>query len=154
MMGIVVEIVVAVQREDRDEALRLLREGMAFMQEMANDLSEAPKMLGFFLSMIERDEYTLPPNLVQAVDDIRSVQPFENGVTAGDAAESVLQHIGKPSKAKEIVESVLSRGYNSKAGRPDIVIGNALRTDDRFVKLGRGVFGLNEWAQQKKEGES
>ncbi|GAP63311.1 hypothetical protein ARMA_1734 [Ardenticatena maritima] len=83
-----------------------------------------------------------------------------------DAAYVVLRDAGQPLHYREITQRALERGLIAPAGlTPDATMGSRLYTDtkqsgSRFVRAGRGVFGLAEWeptgleaaiAQQEKK---
>lgn len=62
----------------------------------------------------------------------------------GDKAYAVLRRGGKPAHFREIAQKISEAGFDAKQANPQTVH-NELIKDDRFVLVGRGLYGLKEW---------
>ncbi|MEK7556564.1 MAG: HTH domain-containing protein [Patescibacteria group bacterium] len=62
----------------------------------------------------------------------------------GDKAYAVLRRHGKPAHFREIASMISEAKFDTKAANPQTVH-NELIKDDRFVLVGRGLYGLKEW---------
>lgn len=62
----------------------------------------------------------------------------------GDKAYAVLRRGGKPTHFREIARLISEAEFDSKQANPQTVH-NELIKDERFVLVGRGLYGLKEW---------
>lgn len=62
----------------------------------------------------------------------------------GDKAYAVLRRHGQPMHFREIARMISEAGFDSKGANPQTVH-NELIKDKRFVLVGRGLYGLQEW---------
>ncbi|OGE83187.1 MAG: hypothetical protein A2846_03470 [Candidatus Doudnabacteria bacterium RIFCSPHIGHO2_01_FULL_49_9] len=62
----------------------------------------------------------------------------------GDKAFLVLAHLGKPEHYSKITDLINKQGFGSRIAHSESVH-NELIKDDRFVLVGRGIYGLEEW---------
>lgn len=80
--------------------------------------------------------------------------------TAFEAAEIALKQLGKPSSAREITNYILQHKLWKTSGKtPDATIGARIYEDLKseksiFLLVGRGIFALKEWGEQKLEENS
>lgn len=62
----------------------------------------------------------------------------------GDKAYAVLRRQSKPAHFREITDMINEAGFDQKRANPQTVH-NELIKDERFVLVGRGLYGLTEW---------
>lgn len=70
--------------------------------------------------------------------------PETNPRGVGDKAYAVLRRHGKPEHFTRITEMINEAQFDHKKANPQTVH-NELIKDDRFVLVGRGLYGLTEW---------
>lgn len=70
--------------------------------------------------------------------------PETNPRGVGDKAYAVLRRHGQPEHFTRIAELINEASFDSKRANPQTVH-NELIKDDRFVLVGRGLYGLKEW---------
>jgi len=135
-----------------DEALALLRARSAVLRDVTRHFQEGIRALGSLLQVLQEGEVVLSDTTKYIRTYDAATAQFGAGITAGDAAESVLRSTGEVMRAIDIVDRVLRLGHSTDALRPYAVISNALRADSRFVKVARGVYGLATWDDERKGG--
>ena len=139
--------------DDRpDEALALLRARSAVLRDITHHFQKGIRALDSLLQVMQEGEVVLSDIVKHIQDYDAATAQFGAGITAADAAESVLRSTGEAMRARNIVHEVLRFGYSTDATRPYAVISNALRSDSRFVKVARGVYGLATWDDERKGG--
>lgn len=136
-----------------DEALALLRARSAVLRDVTRHFQEGIRALGSLLQVLQEGEIVLSDKAEYIKDYDAATAQFSAGITAADAAESVLRSTGEAMRARDIVNEVLCLGYSTDATRPYAVISNALRFDARFVKVARGVYGLATWDDERGRGK-
>lgn len=62
----------------------------------------------------------------------------------GDKAYAVLRRHGQPTHFREIAQMISRAQFDSRPANPQTVH-NELIKDDRFVLVGRGLYGLRQW---------
>lgn len=62
----------------------------------------------------------------------------------GDKAYAVLRRGSQPAHFREIAQKISEAGFDAKQANPQTVH-NELIKDNRFVLVGRGLYGLKEW---------
>ncbi len=135
-----------------DEALALLRARSAVLRDVTRHFQKGIRALGSLIEVLQDGEVVLSDKAKYIKNYDASTAQLDAGITAADAAESVLRNTGEPMGATDIVDGVLRLGHSTDALRPYAVISNALRADSRFVKVARGVYGLTTWDDEQKEG--
>jgi hypothetical protein len=60
----------------------------------------------------------------------------------------VLKHSGKPMHFTEIADKINNMGFDSKKANP-ATIHNELILDEKYVLVGRGIYGLREWGYKE-----
>ncbi len=135
-----------------DEALALLRARSAVLRDITHHFQKGIRALGSLLDVLQDGEVVLSDTAKYIRNYDAATAQLDAGITAADAAESVLRNTGEPMGATDIVDGVLRLGHSTDALRPYAVISNALRADSRFVKVARGVYGLATWDDERKEG--
>jgi len=133
-----------------DDALALLRARSAVLRDVTRHFQEGIRALGSLLQVLQEGEVVLSDKAKYINNYDAATAQFGAGITAADAAESVLRSTGEPMRARDIVNEVLCLGYSTDATRPYAVISNALRADSRFVKVARGVYGLATWDDERE----
>lgn len=68
--------------------------------------------------------------------------------TINDKIYLVLKHSGKPMHFIEIAERINDIGFDNKQANA-ATVHNELILDEKYVLVGRGLYGLNEWGYEK-----
>ncbi|MBI4050081.1 MAG: hypothetical protein HY398_01385 [Candidatus Doudnabacteria bacterium] len=66
----------------------------------------------------------------------------------GDKAYLILKHHGQPEHYARITELINKQKFDSRTAHKETVHNELIR-DDRFVLVGRGIYGLAEWGYKK-----
>lgn len=103
------------------------------------------------------EEYRVLYSLLQAVREVEKNKFGHWGYhswneikpkTVNDKIYLVLKNHGKPMHFTEIAEHINSAGFDHKKTNP-ATVHNELILDDKYVLIGRGIYGLNEWGLKK-----
>lgn len=78
------------------------------------------------------------------IHDSREIKPK----TVNDKIYLILKFRAKPMHFVEIAEEINKIGFDKKRANP-ATVHNELILDDKFVLIGRGLYGLNEWGYKR-----
>ena len=68
-------------------------------------------------------------------------------VTVKQAIVEALKERGEPMHLREITQSVLDRTDRLTGKTPEMTVNAILSTDERFKRVARGTYALEEWRQ-------
>ncbi len=68
--------------------------------------------------------------------------------TVNDKIYLILKHVNKPMHFVEIADEINNIAFDKKKANP-ATVHNELILDDKFVLIGRGLYGLNEWGYKR-----
>jgi len=68
--------------------------------------------------------------------------------TINDKIYLILKHFNKPMHFAEIAENINQIGFDKKKANP-ATVHNELILDEKYVLVGRGLYGLKEWGYKK-----
>jgi len=78
------------------------------------------------------------------INDSREIKPK----TINDKIYLVLKNHGKPTHFAEIADRINNIGFDKKVANA-ATVHNELILDDKYILVGRGLYGLKEWGYQK-----
>ncbi|MCP3681859.1 MAG: hypothetical protein GY861_04140 [bacterium] len=109
--------------------------------EIAEELSKKDAQLKNVVSLLESEGWMENGRLP-------SLAGGENSV--GDAACAVLLELGHPVYYKEIANTLMSNGVFIPGKDPAANLLAHINRDERFSRVGRGIYALDEWGLQKE----
>lgn len=78
------------------------------------------------------------------IDESREIKPK----TINDKIYLILKNSGKPMHFAEIAEKINQIGFDKKKANA-ATVHNELILDDKYILVGRGLYGLKEWGYEK-----
>lgn len=142
------------QRHPHEQAKKIVQCACEVLEKRKAPLKET-EMLAVLRESLSQPDITSP----QIAAALIASQPIEQtvfqewGLTAwpevsprgvGDKAYAVLRREGKPAHFKEIATKITESHFDEKQANAQTVH-NELIKDERFVLVGRGLYGLREW---------
>lgn len=71
-------------------------------------------------------------------------------VTVKQAIIKTLQERGEPMRLGEITQSVLTKTDRLRGKTPKMTVNAILSTDERFKRVAKGTYALEEWRQYRR----